>query len=256
MSKVQLSPADQARYDEIMCIADTKLVLAGWHMITIPNGRAIADWNAVCGMLQAHYGHARALYGTLSKFGLTRAEAEWDRTALQIRSADLLDQPPVSWCDLIVSAYLVERAAATLVSAYETDADPQFAGLAAKINAETQFHFSYLKGWLSVLVTSQREELERLAAQRMKLMLQWWGPQGGEDAPFAQKQRSLTRDQLRAAFLSDAQRDAAACGFTLRADAAPATASWNPQTMRVSREGLPPRLFEQIRFKNTELALP
>lgn len=256
MSQVQLSPAEQARYDEILCIADTKLVLAGWQVVTVPNGRAIADWTAISGMLQNHYGHARALYGNLSKFGLTRAQAEWDRSATQIRSADLLDKAPVSWCDMIVSTYLVERAVATLVGAYGKDADAQFAGLAAKIGTETQFHFNYLKGWLQVLATSQREELERLAAQRVALMLQWWGPQGAEDAPFAHGHRPLTREQLRAAFLSEAQREAAACGFTLRVQAPTVAASWNPQTMRVSREGLPPRLFEQIRFKNTELALP
>jgi len=255
MANIQLSPAEQARYDEILCIADTKLVLAGWHMITLPNGRAIADWNAVCGMLQSHYGHARALYGALSKFGLTRAEAEWNRSAMQIRSADLLDRPPASWCDLIVSTYMVERAIATMVSAYEKDADAAFAGLAEKISAETQFHFSYLKGWMKVLATSQREELERLAALRTKAMLQWWGPEEGEDAPFAHGQRPLTRMQLRAAFLSDVQREAAACGFSVRPDA-PSIGSWNQQTMRVSRDGLPPRLFEQIRFKNIELAMP
>jgi 1,2-phenylacetyl-CoA epoxidase catalytic subunit len=255
MGNVQLSPAEQARYDEILCIADTKLVLAGWHMITIPNGRAIADWNAICGMLQAHYGHARALYGTLSKYGLTRAEAEWDRSAMQIRSADLLDKPPASWCDLIVSTYMVERAAAGLVSVYEKDADAEFAGLAAKISSETQFHFSYLKGWLKVLADSQREELERLAALRVKAMLQWWGPEDGEDAPFAHGQRPLTRDQLRAAFLRDVQSDAATCGFSLRPDA-PVVGSWSQRSMRVSREGLPAGLFEMIRFKHIELAMP
>lgn len=255
MSNIQLSPADQARYDEVLCIADTKLVMAGWHVVTIPNGRAIADWTAICGMLQAHYGHARALYGYLSKFGLTRAEAEWDRSAMQIRSADLLDKAPTSWCDLIVSTYMVERALATTISAYEKDADPQVAGLAAKIGVETQFHFSYLKGWLKVLATSQRQELERLAAQRLTLMLQWWGPEGSDDAPFAHGQRAVTRSQLRAAFLNDVQSDAANYGFSLRLDA-PSMTNWNPQSMRVSRDGLPPRLFEQIRFKNTELAMP
>lgn len=255
MANVQLSAPQQARYDEILCIADTKLVLAGWHMITIPNGRAIADWNAICGMLQTHYGHARALYGALSKYGLTRAEAEWDRLATQIRSADLLDKPPASWCDLIVSTYMVERAVAGLISVYEKDADAEFAGLAAKISAETQFHFSYLKGWLKVLATNQREQLERLAALRMKAMLQWWGPEGGEDAPFAHGQRPLTRNQLGAAFLRDVQSDATACGFSLRPDS-PSIGSWNQQSMRVSREGLPPGLFEQIRFKHIELAMP
>jgi len=255
MSDAQLSPADLARHDEILCIADTKLVLAGWHMITIPNGRAIADWNAICGMMQAHYGHARAFYGYLSKYGLTRADAEWNRSAMEIRSADLLDKPPSSWSDLIVSTYLVERAVATMVSTYEKDADDQLAGLAAKICAETRFHFNYLKGWLKVLASKQRGELERLVALRLGAMLQWWGPDGCEDAPFALGRRELTREQIRSIFWTDAQADAAACGFSLRSDP-PAIPFWNPKTMRVSREGLPSRLFEQIRFKNTELAMP
>lgn len=255
MSDVQLSPPDQARYDEILCIADTKLVLAGWHMITIPNGRAIADWNAICGMMQAHYGHARALYGYLSKYGLTRADAEWNRSATEIRSADLLDKPPSSWSDLIISTYLVERAVATVISVYQKDADDNLAGLAAKMCAETQFHFSYLKGWLKVLASKQRGDLDRLVALRLGSMLQWWGPGDFEDTPSALGRRALTREHMRATFLTDAQADAAACGFSLRADP-PAIPFWNPKTMRVSREGLPSRLFEQIRFKNTELAMP
>lgn len=255
MTQVQLSPADKATYDEILCIADTKLVLAGWLMIAIPNGRALADWNAMCGILQDHYGHARALYSFLSKYGLTRAEAEWNRSAMEIRSADLLDTPPSSWCDLIVSTYLVERAVASMVSAYERDTDVGLAGLAAKIGVETGFHFSYLKGWMKVLATSQRGELERLFALRLPTMLQWWGPNGCEDAPFAQDRRALTREQVRSKFLEDAQADTAACGFSLQADP-PAFSYWSPTTMRVSRTGLPSKLFEQIRFKNTELAMP
>ena len=255
MPYVQSTPADQARYDEILCIADTKLVLAGWHMITIPNGRAIADWNAICGMMQAHYGHARALYAYLARYGLTRADAEWNRSAMEIRSADILDKPPSSWTDLIVSTHLVERAVSTLICAYQEDADDQLARLAGKIRAETEFHFSYLKGWLKVLASSRREELERLATSRTGAMLQWWGPDGSQDTPHALGQRQLTRKQMRSAFLGDARADAVACGFTLREESAPA-ANWHQPTMRVSREGLPPRLFEQIRFKNTELAMP
>lgn len=256
MIRTDLSTADQARYDEILCLADTKLVLAGWHMITLPNGRAIGDWNAICGMMQAHYGHARALYAYLSKHGLTRADAEWNRSAKEIRSSELLDKPPESWTDLILSTYLVEHAAASLLTVYEKDTeDQQLAGLAAKIGNETRFHFSYLEGWLKVLAQSRREELERYAIPRLAQMLQWWGPEGVADSPFAMGQRAVSRQAMRADFLDRTRSGAAACGFSLDG-AAPSIPYWDPTTMRASREGLPPSLFELIRFKNTELAMP
>ena len=256
MFKLELSVADLAACDEILCLADTKLVLGGWHMITIANGRAIGDWNAICGMMQAHYGHARALYGYLSKFGLTRADAEWNRAADEIRSSDLLDKPPASWADLILSTYLVERAMATLLTAYAQDrAEPQLAGIAAKIGAETEFHFSYLQGWLKVLASSRPQELEQSAAARWGQMLQWWGPDAAEDALFSAGRRVVSRRQLRAQFLNDARNDAAACGFSLDLST-PAIAHWQPQSMRASREGLPASLFELIHFKHTELAMP
>jgi 1,2-phenylacetyl-CoA epoxidase catalytic subunit len=206
--------------------------------------------------MQAHYGHARALYGYLSKYGLTRADAEWNRSAQQIRSSDLLDHPPQSWPDLIVSTYLVERAVATLLGAYEKDAtDEQLAGLAAKIRGETQFHFSYLHGWLKLLAGSRRDELERSVATRMDQMLRWWGPEAAEDLQHASGQRTRSRRELRDDFLDHVRSDGNACGFTLDAPMAPIT-HWDPRSMRVSREGLPPKLFELIRFKHTELAMP
>lgn len=256
MPKLDLSPDDQARYDEILCIADTKLVLAGWHMITIPNGRAIGDWNAICGMMQAHYGHARALYNYLSDYGLTRADAEWNRSRMEIRSSELLDQPPESWSDLILSTYLVERAVATLLTAYEgVGQSEQFAGLARKIGRETQFHFSYLHGWFKVLAAHRRQELDRSVAPRLEQILLWFGPDGAADPPFATGQRAASRQQLRAAFLDQARSDAVACGFSLDEPTSP-VARWEPVTMRATSAGLPEKLFEMIRFKHTELAIP
>lgn len=176
------TPTDQAVFDEILCIADAKLVLAGWYMITVPNGRAIADWSAICGMMQDHYGHARALYGYLERFGLTREQAEWSRTPTNIRSPEVLDSPPRSWADLIATCYLVEKALDTLLGAYDqAQADPKLAGIVRRIGREVSFHFNYLEGWLKVVASTHPADLVSALQRRLEDVLKWWGPSGAVD---------------------------------------------------------------------------
>ena len=93
MSGAQMSPPDQARYDEIVCIADTKLVLAGWHMITLPNGRAIADCTEAIRLAPDGF-QAYALRGALFERQGEKDEAVADyRRALSLepRAAEASD---------------------------------------------------------------------------------------------------------------------------------------------------------------------
>lgn len=256
MTKQVLSPAEQALYDEMYCIADAKLVLAGWYMITIPNGRAIADWNAICGMMQDHYGHARALYGYLGGFGLTREEAEWTRTAKQIRSPELLDAPPESWLDLIVASYVTEQAIDTLLGAYGGNQGvPELAALAQKIGRESEFHFNYFRGWLRVLAPGVTPELERRLSERMGQMLRWWGPDEADDSVCSGGWRSMSRSQLKDAFVASVKREVESIGIRCEVQA-PDGKSWKATTMRAVEDGIPEKLFELVRFKHIELAMP
>lgn len=260
MKKQPLAIEDQAWYDEILCIADTKQVLAGWYMITLPNGRSIADWNAICGMMQDHYGHARALYGSLKDYGLTREDAEYNRGAKEIRSPEMLDTPPESWLDLIVASYLAERAIDTLLSAYEQDprkGEPAsaFAPLARKIGRETQFHLRYFSGWLKVLAVKQTPDLERIFLLRLERMLRWWGPHGMEDFLHTSGQRPMSRDQLREKYLAVIERELSGMGIRCNLPSQ-SIEGWRPRDMRATPHGLPEKLFELMRFKYTELAMP
>lgn len=245
---------DKALFDEIMCIADTKMVLAGWFMITITNGRAVGDWTAISGMIQDHYGHARALFGTLARFGLTRDHAEWSRSASEIRATEILDAPPTSWADLIASALLVEQAMVALLEAYQgNERDPELAALCGKIIKESRFHLSYLNGWMKVLVTNQPDVVQEAASRRADKMLRWWGPVGREDALFDAQLRTRWRDEIRRLFVAAAESSIP--GLSLTASDISADA-WDAATMRMSAPGIPDSLFQIIRFKNIELAMP
>src|SRR5581483_9143199 len=129
-----LSETDRYLKDELYCIADAKLVLAGWYMMVLQNGRSIADFTSICAMMQGEYGHARALYQHLGQFGVMREEAEWTRSAKEIRSPKLLDRPPQSWSDFIAAIFMAEQAISTQLRAYTTiTTDQTLARLAAKI---------------------------------------------------------------------------------------------------------------------------
>lgn len=245
---------DKLFFDEIMCIADTKMVLAGWYMIAIPNGRAIADWASTCGMMQDHYGHARALFTYLGRYGLTREEAEWTRSADEIRGPAILDAPPASWTDFIVSSFLVEQALATLLSAHkQNETDPEFAGLASKIVKESLFHLSYLKGWLTVLESSQNEALLAAISKRLPAILEWWGPADAADPLADSRLRPAKRQALRMSFLDEVGK---VLPIALQATGEQSGKDWDPETMRTGAPGIPASLFEIIRFKNIELAMP
>lgn len=67
--------------------------------------------------------------------------------------------------------------------------------------------------------------------------------------------RSASRNELRIRFLATVDKDLAGVGLQLSPTAA-SSAEWNPAKMRATTGGIPEKLFELIRFKHIELALP
>src|SRR2546423_14823345 len=105
-------------------------------------------------MLQDHSGHARALYQYLGRYGLTREEAEWARGPAEIRPARLLDRPPRSWTDFVVTMLCAEHLLSTVLGGYrDNQQDRALAGLARKMEREARFHLSYASGWLKVVAS-------------------------------------------------------------------------------------------------------
>jgi len=247
-----LSEADRVLRDELYCIADAKLVLAGWYMMVLQNGRSIADFTSICAMMQGQYGHARALYQHLGSFGVTLDEVEWTRGAKDIRSPKLLDRPPQSWSDFIATIFMAEQAISTQLSAYRTSlADRTLARLADKILKESRFHLSYSVGWIKALRKDPASTVDQDAGRRLVDALDWWGEPDQPDGVFSNGYRDTSDSDLRDRFLN-----AVGATFDVPDGMAVPAKSWQPSIRRNGRPGIPENLFEKIRFKNRELAMP
>lgn len=249
-----LSEADRCLRDELYCIADAKLVLAGWYMLALPNGRAISDFTSICAMMQGQYGHARALYQHLGRFGVTREEAEWTRGAKDIRSPKLLDRPPQSWSDFIAAIFMAEQAISTQLSAYKTiETDRTLARLADKVLKESRFHLSYSTGWIKALRKDRASTVDEDAQRRVTEALDWWGDVDQPDVLFSGGYRNTPEAELRKRFL-----EAVGTIFDVSqiASSAKSAKSWQRSIRRNGSPGIPESLFERIRFKDRELALP
>lgn len=247
-----LSEADQFLRDELYCIADAKVVLAGWYMLVLQNGRSISDFTSICAMMQGQYGHARAIYQHLARFGVTREEAEWTRGAKDIRSPKLLDRPPQSWSDFIATLFMAEQAISTQLSAYRTNAaDRTLARLADKILKESRFHLSYSIGWIKALRKSPESTVDEDARRRLVEALDWWGDLEQSDILFSSGCRDTSESELRKRFLAAVSET-----FDVSDVIVSSAKSWKRAIRRGGSPGIPEKLFEQIRFKNRELALP
>ena len=243
--------------DELGCIADFKLVLGGWYMVVVPNGRSVGDWCALCGMLQDEYGHARALYRYLSTAGVPQSELDPARDASMIRGPSLLDAPPTSWADFIVTAFLAERMLDHQLDAIASATVPpetRLALLAKKVLRESRFHQSYLSGWLQSLLSRDPDATAQAMTSRFERALDWWPTADGDDTVHDAGYRARDVD-VRDGFIAAVGDFASRHG--LRGLAAPArSGSWDPATRRGDgRVGIPPQLHEAIRFRNLDLAM-
>ncbi|MCJ8207512.1 Phenylacetic acid catabolic protein [Pseudomonas sp. RGM2987] len=246
-------------FDELLCVADSKFILGNWYFIALPNGRSVSDWTALCAMMQNHYGHARALYRYLSRYGFTRQQAEWQRSAVSIRSARVLDSAPASWVDFVVTSDLSEQAfSARLASlAASTSIDPQLSRLATKIVRETDFHQLYLDGWRRLLVDGRAEETQHALDQRLPILLEWWGPNhSASDRLHLAGLRSASDHKLSQDFIEGIANAYHPLGGSSAVQNATGSDTWALEVRRSGPRGIPATLHELIRFKEPELAIP
>jgi 1,2-phenylacetyl-CoA epoxidase catalytic subunit len=249
------APTDAALFDELLCIADTKLVLAGWYMLVLPNGRGIPDWNALSGMMQDHYGHSRALYQYLSRFGLTREQAEWARPPEEIRSAAILNRPPGSWADFVVTMFLTEHLLSVQLSGYRANTqDRGLAGLAAKMERETRFHKDYALGWLQALADEDAALVQGPLDQHFGEALDWWGADDDLDPLSDAGLRVMSNAALRSRFIESVSAEMRGIATVPSVGSPPQT--WQRQIRRFGAPGIPTSLHELIRFKYVEFAVP
>jgi 1,2-phenylacetyl-CoA epoxidase catalytic subunit len=243
--------------DELHCIADFKLVLGGWYMVVVPNGRSVGDWCALCGMLQDEYGHARALYRYLATAGVPQSALDPAGDASAIRGPSLLDAPPSSWSDFVVTAFLAELMLDHQLQALATAAgppEPRLALLAKKMLRESRFHQSYLTGWLQSLLARDADATTRAMTSPFERALDWWPTVGGGDPVHDAALRASDVD-VRDGFIAAVRVEAERHGVP-HLQATAGAGPWDRMTRRGDgRVGIPPQLHEAIRFRHLDLAM-
>ncbi|MBN9430740.1 MAG: phenylacetate-CoA oxygenase subunit PaaI [Burkholderiales bacterium] len=254
MTTLTPSSLSAALRDDLLALADTKLVLGNWYAECVINGRSLPDFAAMLGMSSAQYGHARALYQFIASFGDDYATLERGRGREDIRSLELLDRAPGSWEDFLAAIWLAELSSWTFASRYLHHADRTLAGIVRKIGQEVYFHLKYVDGWVRVLqeLPERRAAFVQSVNQRLPLALAWFG-RDGEDAAYAEGDAALPGSALRERFVQELAPTLKLVGIDqVPASTADHRADWRSDARR--HGAMPEGIYEVVRFKHQELA--
>src|SRR3954447_6142919 len=141
------------RAERLLELADDELIL-GWRD---------SEWTGIAPFLeedvalssiaQNEIGHARALYElAAAELGTTADALAFDRRPEEYRCAPLVELRLVpDWARTIARRVLYEAADELRLEALKADADPEVAGLAAKIDREEVYHRMHAEMWLERL---------------------------------------------------------------------------------------------------------
>jgi ring-1,2-phenylacetyl-CoA epoxidase subunit PaaC len=147
---------DRARVELLLELADDELIL-GWRN---------SEWTGIAPFLeedvafssiaQNEIGHARALYElAAAELGTTADELAFDRAPGDYRCAPLVQLRRLEWARTIARHWLYETADAIRLEALKTSADPEIAGIAAKMDREEIYHRIHAEMWLDRLLSSE-----------------------------------------------------------------------------------------------------
>jgi ring-1,2-phenylacetyl-CoA epoxidase subunit PaaC len=162
-----------SRTDLLLAAADDDLIL-GWRD---------SEWTGIAPLLeedvafssiaQNEIGHARALYELIARErGTTADELAFDRTPEDYRCAQIVELRLMDWEQTIARHYLYEEADSIRLERLRKSADPEIAGLAAKIDREEVYHRMHARMWFERLQEEPRFEaaLEELRPRAAALL--------------------------------------------------------------------------------------
>jgi ring-1,2-phenylacetyl-CoA epoxidase subunit PaaC len=128
---------------------------------------------AFSSIAQNEIGHARALYELIARErGTTADELAFDRTPEDYRCAQIVELRLMDWEQTIARHYLYEEADSIRLERLRKSADPEIAGLAAKIDREEVYHRMHARMWFERLQEEPRFEaaLEELRPRAAALL--------------------------------------------------------------------------------------
>ena len=241
--------------NDLLALADTKLVLGNWYAECVMNGRSLPDFAAILGMCTSNYGHTRAIYQYLAAHGHDYEHLERGRGPKEIHSANLLDKAPTGWEDFIVSTWLAELSTWMLASGFLNHEDRAVAGIAKKIGEETYFHLKYAQGWFQIIGEGKKQTklFQKAFEIRFPLALRWFGPARGKDPVHQAGDRNTPLRKLRDAFLKETGSAEKLLGAELtREKSVNFGKDWRSDARRAG--AMPDSLFEVVRFKDSAIA--
>lgn len=219
----------------VLRLADTKLVLGNVCATSVFNGRSLGDFATLLAITGTSLGATRALYRWLESQGESYAWLERGRGPEAIASMDVMDAPPESWADLMVTVFVTEAATSAIAGRLVTHAERLLANQAGMVSRDSAFHMAYCLGWLKVMAEHEMAGLRAALAVRLPLALRW-----------VEESDTLACE----AFLEACAPLAELAGQPLPA-AAPCPQQWDARLARP--QPLPAGLWEIVRFKDAEL---
>lgn len=188
--------------DELLTVADSKFVLGHWYIHCMPNGRSLPDFCALGALVQQALGHTRAIYELVSAGDREEhRRLELWRDPEDIHSMQVLDSPPLSWPDFIVTTYLVEQALGELLETFGGGPNERLSGLVRRVRDEQMYQQLYSTGWLQIGADVEAESLDDAFRRRFPLVVSWFGPESSEDPLEASGVRVTPVAEARTAFL-------------------------------------------------------
>lgn len=254
---MDLNDRDKALLSELLCVADSFWVLGHWYIKVMMNGRSLQDFNAIAGFTQDTLGFTRTLFRFAEEtFDLPEHQLEFGRRREDVHAIDLLDEPPQSWGDFVVSAYLATAAAMEGLSSYGSSSNPGLGAIADQVRETAYFHLMYLEGWADAVSPEERRQASEALARRLPAALRWFHDRDGRARLLLDEGiRSRSADAAREAFLERVREltDALGVAFDLP-DASPLPSDWDARRNRIAA-GIPAPLWEILVPQSDEARL-
>lgn len=243
---------NDAPLPDLLAVADSKWVLGHWYIKVMHNGRSVADFASLAGIIQEELGQTRSLFRYIeNKANLEPGCLEHGRDVRDIRSMQVLDRPPLGWGDFIMTMAIVEAATLSVGEAISQQLSPtdELNGLLRKIFQEEYFHELLSRGWLKTLSGADLDgALAALNADSGRLVaaFAWFGPalDGGNGSglvwsasrsAFAAKMKSL---------ISEIAPDRAGAVAAAEDSARKMKANWDATRHRPQNSVIPATLWE------------
>ena len=232
---------------ELLCIADSNWVLGHWYTNCMLNGRELTDFTSMAGIAEDKLGHVRALFRFMEEyFELPEYQLEFGREVDAVHSMEMLDAPPQSWADFVLTVFLADAAIWRLENTLRDGNFAAVANLTTKFGEEAYFHQLCIDGWLKALDDAEKADLLDALPGRLSLALAWFN--SADDDP-------LLEAGVRTQSIADAKVAFTEIVLTKLADVvdlpddivgAASSRDWDDRRRRTADSSMSPRLWESI----------